>query len=69
MRSTWYEEFHRTGKPIACDLDYDLPFIPVVMVTSPSRTGMYLLLTWYADGVPGVSGAAAGWGPPTAPRP
>ncbi len=28
------------GKPIAPNLDYDLPFIPVVMVIAPSRIGM-----------------------------
>ena len=27
------------GKPIASDLDYDLPFVPVVMVISPINIG------------------------------
>lgn len=39
------EEFLHTYKFIAPILDYDLPFIPVVMVLSPIRTGMCALLS------------------------
>ncbi|GHH36115.1 hypothetical protein HNQ79_001047 [Streptomyces candidus] len=46
-----HEEFLHAGKPIASDLDYDLPFIPVVPVLSPIHIGMCTLLSWYADRV------------------
>ncbi|MEU1012102.1 amino acid ABC transporter permease [Streptomyces sp. NPDC005890] len=46
-----YEEFLHAGKLIASDLDYDLPFIPVVMVISPIYIGMCMLLSWFADWV------------------
>jgi hypothetical protein len=39
------------GKPIASNLDYDLPFIPVVMVISPICIGMCVLLSWFAPWV------------------
>lgn len=52
-----HEEFVDAGKLIASNLDYDLPFIPVVMVTSPIRTGMCMLLP-----LPGGE-------PPMAPKP
>lgn len=35
------------------NLDYDLPFIPVVMVVSPIRTGVCMLLSWFAGWVAG----------------
>ncbi|WP_404869811.1 amino acid ABC transporter permease [Kitasatospora griseola] len=43
-----YEEFLHAGKLIATNLDYDLPFIPVVMVITPIYIGMCLLLSWLA---------------------
>ncbi|MET9449850.1 amino acid ABC transporter permease [Streptomyces cinerochromogenes] len=46
-----YEEFLHAGKLIASDLDYDLPFIPVVMVIAPICIGMCMLLSWFADWV------------------
>ncbi|MFI1015188.1 amino acid ABC transporter permease [Streptomyces sp. NPDC020965] len=44
-----YEEFLHAGKLIASNLDYDLPFIPVVMVISPIYIGMCMLLSWFAN--------------------
>ncbi|KUF16358.1 amino acid ABC transporter permease [Streptomyces silvensis] len=46
-----YEEFLHAGKLIASNLDYDLPFIPVVMVISPIYIGMCMLLSWFAHRV------------------
>jgi glutamate transport system permease protein len=46
-----YEEFLHAGKLIASNLDYDLPFIPVVMVISPVYIGMCMLLSWCANWV------------------
>ncbi|MGW2963768.1 amino acid ABC transporter permease [Streptomyces sp. NPDC001220] len=46
-----YEEFLHAGKLIASNLDYDLPFIPVVMVISPIYIGMCVLLSWFAGWV------------------
>ncbi|WP_299538776.1 amino acid ABC transporter permease [uncultured Streptomyces sp.] len=46
-----YEEFLHAGKLIASNLDYDLPFIPVVMVISPLYIGMCMLLSWFATWV------------------
>ncbi|MFC9241986.1 amino acid ABC transporter permease [Streptomyces decoyicus] len=43
-----YEEFLHAGKLIASNLDYDLPFIPVVMIISPIYIGMCMLLSWLA---------------------
>ncbi|MFJ5709160.1 MULTISPECIES: amino acid ABC transporter permease [unclassified Streptomyces] len=43
-----YEEFLHAGKLIASNLDYDLPFIPVVLVISPIYIGMCMLLSWFA---------------------
>ncbi|MEU2616757.1 amino acid ABC transporter permease [Streptomyces sp. NPDC007157] len=48
-----YEEFLHAGKLIASNLDYDLPFIPVVMVISPIYIGMCVLLSWFAGWVAG----------------
>jgi glutamate transport system permease protein len=48
-----YEEFLHAGKLIASNLDYDLPFIPVVMVISPIYIGMCMLLSWFATWVAG----------------
>ncbi|WP_411104385.1 amino acid ABC transporter permease [Streptomyces sp. cmx-4-9] len=46
-----YEEFLHAGKLIASNLDYDLPFIPVVMIISPVYIGMCMLLSWFATWV------------------
>ncbi|MFC9297616.1 amino acid ABC transporter permease [Streptomyces sp. NPDC057011] len=46
-----YEEFLHAGKLIASNLDYDLPFIPVVMIISPVYIGMCMLLSWCATWV------------------
>ncbi|MGP3775083.1 amino acid ABC transporter permease [Streptomyces sp. SDT5-1] len=46
-----YEEFLHAGKLIASNLDYDLPFIPVVMVISPIYIGMCMVLSWFAQWV------------------
>ncbi|MFF0220228.1 amino acid ABC transporter permease [Streptomyces vinaceus] len=46
-----YEEFLHAGKLIASNLDYDLPFIPVVMIISPIYIGMCMLLSWFANRV------------------
>ncbi|MEU3608792.1 amino acid ABC transporter permease [Streptomyces sp. NPDC035033] len=46
-----YEEFLHAGKLIASNLDYDLPFIPVVLVISPIYIGMCMLLSWCATWV------------------
>ncbi|MEU6512791.1 amino acid ABC transporter permease [Streptomyces sp. NPDC046978] len=48
-----YEEFLHAGKLIASNLDYDLPFIPVVMVISPIYIGMCMLLSRVAQWVSG----------------
>ncbi|HWU09577.1 MAG TPA: amino acid ABC transporter permease [Streptomyces sp.] len=48
-----YEEFLHAGKLVASNLDYDLPFIPVVMVISPIYIGMCMLLSWFATWVAG----------------
>ncbi|WP_055493866.1 amino acid ABC transporter permease [Streptomyces sp. TP-A0356] len=80
-----YEEFLHAGKLIASNLDYDLPFIPVVMVISPLYIGMCMLLSWCArrasrweqrspktravDVAAEPGTLLPGGGPPTAPRP
>ncbi|MFC8953271.1 amino acid ABC transporter permease [Streptomyces sp. NPDC057101] len=46
-----YEEFLHAGKLTASNLDYDLPFIPVVLVISPIYIGMCMLLSWFATWV------------------
>ncbi|MYT30377.1 MULTISPECIES: amino acid ABC transporter permease [unclassified Streptomyces] len=46
-----YEEFLHAGKLIASNLDYDLPFIPVVLVVSPVYIGLCMLLSWLATWV------------------
>ncbi|TBO60876.1 amino acid ABC transporter permease [Streptomyces kasugaensis] len=46
-----YEEFLHAGKLIAANLDYGLPFIPVVMIISPIYIGMCMLLSWCAHWV------------------
>jgi hypothetical protein len=45
-------EFPDAGRPGASHLDYDVPFIPVVSVTSPIRVGMCALLSRFAVRVP-----------------
>jgi glutamate transport system permease protein len=44
-----YQEFLYSGRLIATNLDYDLPFIPVVMVIAPVYIGMCMLLSWCAN--------------------
>ncbi|MFE9251643.1 amino acid ABC transporter permease [Streptomyces sp. NPDC007088] len=79
-----YEEFLHAGKLIASNLDYDLPFIPVVMVISPVYIGMCMLLSWFAHWVarrerhnprteaaavpPAAPGTLLPGGPPGSPR-
>ncbi|MFE7317934.1 amino acid ABC transporter permease [Streptomyces sp. NPDC057555] len=46
-----YEEFLHAGKLIAANLDYDLPFIPVVVIISPVYIGLCMLLSWLATWV------------------
>ncbi|MGP3982222.1 amino acid ABC transporter permease [Streptomyces sp. KR80] len=46
-----FEEFLQAGKLIATDLDYGLPFIPVVLVISPIYIGLCMLLSWVANWV------------------
>lgn len=46
-----YEEFLHAGKLISSNLDYDLPFIPVVLIISPIYIGMCMLLSWFATWV------------------
>ncbi|MEU8551253.1 amino acid ABC transporter permease [Streptomyces roseoverticillatus] len=46
-----YEEFLHAGKLIASNLDYGLPFIPVVMIISPIYIGLCMLLSWLATWV------------------
>ncbi|MEU8569809.1 amino acid ABC transporter permease [Streptomyces pathocidini] len=46
-----YEEFLQAGKLIATNLDYDLPFIPVVLIISPIYIGLCMLLSWFANWV------------------
>ncbi|GGX62923.1 amino acid ABC transporter permease [Streptomyces hiroshimensis] len=46
-----YEEFLHAGKLIASNLDYGLPFIPVVLIISPIYIGMCMLLSWFATWV------------------
>ncbi|WP_327288125.1 amino acid ABC transporter permease [Streptomyces sp. NBC_01198] len=48
-----YQEFLYSGKLIATNLDYDLPFIPVVMVIAPVYIGMCMLLSWSAHRIAG----------------
>ncbi|MGC0419739.1 amino acid ABC transporter permease [Embleya sp. AB8] len=43
-----YEEFLYAGKQIATNLDYSLPFIPVVMVIAPIYIGMCMILSGLA---------------------
>jgi len=44
-----YEEFLYAGRQIATNLDYGLPFIPVVMVIAPVYIGMCMALSWLAN--------------------
>jgi glutamate transport system permease protein len=43
-----YEEFLYAGKQIATNLDYSLPFIPVVIVIAPIYIGLCMLLSGLA---------------------
>lgn len=44
-------EFPDIDRPVASNLDYDVPFIPVVSVISPIRAGMCALLSRFAGRV------------------
>lgn len=46
-----YEEFLHAGKLIAINLDYSMPFIPVVLVISAIYIGLCMLLSWFANWV------------------
>jgi len=50
-----YEEFLYAGKQIATNLDYSLPFIPVVIVIAPIYIGMCMLLSGLARYLEGSS--------------
>ena len=44
-------EFSDGGRPVASNLDYDVPFIPAALVISPIRAGMCALLSRFAGRV------------------
>ncbi|MBA0052153.1 amino acid ABC transporter permease [Streptomyces sp. AJS327] len=46
-----FEEFLHAGKLIAINLDYAMPFIPVVLVISAIYIGLCMLLSWFATWV------------------
>ncbi|MBR7676580.1 amino acid ABC transporter permease [Streptomyces daliensis] len=46
-----FEEFLHAGKLIAINLDYAMPFIPVVIVISAIYIGLCMLLSWFAQWV------------------
>lgn len=46
-----YEEFLHAGRLIAINLDYSMPFIPVVIVISAVYIGLCMLLSWFANWV------------------
>ncbi|MFI8851057.1 amino acid ABC transporter permease [Streptomyces sp. NPDC053499] len=46
-----YEEFLHAGRLIAINMDYTMPFIPVVMVVSAIYIGLCMLLSWFANRV------------------
>lgn len=46
-----FEEFLHAGKLIAINLDYSMPFIPVVIVISAIYIGLCMLLSWFANWV------------------
>jgi len=46
-----YEEFLHAGRLIAINMDYTMPFIPVVIVVSAIYIGLCMLLSWFANWV------------------
>lgn len=46
-----YEEFLHAGRLIAINMDYTMPFIPVVIVISAIYIGLCMLLSWFATWV------------------
>ncbi|WP_019357135.1 amino acid ABC transporter permease [Streptomyces sp. AA1529] len=46
-----YEEFLHAGRLIAINMDYTMPFIPVVIVISTVYIGLCMLLSWFANWV------------------
>lgn len=46
-----FEEFLHAGQLIAINLDYGMPFIPVVLVISAIYIGLCMLLSWVANWV------------------
>ncbi|WP_019547596.1 amino acid ABC transporter permease [Streptomyces sulphureus] len=46
-----YEEFLHAGRLIAINMDYTMPFIPVVLVVSTIYIGLCMLLSWCANRV------------------
>ncbi|MGP3990470.1 amino acid ABC transporter permease [Streptomyces sp. 3N207] len=46
-----YEEFLHAGRLIAINMDYTMPFIPVVIVISAIYIGLCMLLSWFANWV------------------
>ncbi|NGO67269.1 amino acid ABC transporter permease [Streptomyces boncukensis] len=46
-----YQEFLHAGRLIAVNMDYTMPFIPVVIVVSAIYIGMCMLLSWFATWV------------------
>lgn len=63
-------EFLRPGRLDAPNLDYDVPFIPVVMVIPPIPIGMRVPLSWFTGRVSRRERRRCRVGsPPTAPGP
>ncbi|WP_016908134.1 amino acid ABC transporter permease [Streptomyces xiaopingdaonensis] len=46
-----YEEFLHAGRLVAINMDYTMPFIPVVLVVSTIYIGLCMLLSWCANRV------------------
>ncbi|MDJ1132804.1 amino acid ABC transporter permease [Streptomyces iconiensis] len=46
-----YEEFLHAGRLIAINMDYTMPFIPIVLVISAIYIGLCMLLSWFATWV------------------
>ncbi|MGI5348075.1 amino acid ABC transporter permease [Streptomyces sp. CA-250714] len=46
-----YEEFLHAGRLIAINMDYTMPFIPIVIVISAIYIGLCMLLSWFANWV------------------
>ncbi|MBQ0863973.1 MULTISPECIES: amino acid ABC transporter permease [Streptomyces] len=66
-----YEEFLHAGRLIAINMDYTMPFIPVVIVVSAIYIGLCMLLSWFANWVArrergNIKNEAVSVGPPEA---